>query len=88
MDETRVIGKITKLSDRGWGFISSQQVEFTRIFFHWSALNQDTLNFKELKVGMKVEFGVIRARDRGYRATKIKVIEDEPKIEEPNNKDS
>lgn len=87
-DETRIIGKITKIDGKGWGFISSPQIEFTRIFFHWSALLQNTLNFKELKTGMKVEFSVIQAQDKGWRAVRVKVIEDESKSEESDSKNS
>ncbi len=75
-EEKRITGKIKKLSDEGWGFIYSKDIQFTRIFFHWSALIQDTLNFKELKTGMEVEFKPIEIPNQGWRATKIKVIQD------------
>lgn len=68
-------GKIIKLSDKGWGFISSTDMKFTRIFFHWSGLNQDTPKFPELRVGMVVDFIPIIYKDQGWRAIKIKVIE-------------
>jgi cold shock CspA family protein len=74
----KLTGKIIKLSDEGWGFITTPSIEFTRIFFHWSALVQDTLNFKELRRGMRVEFIPIELPDKGYRAIKIKVLTDEP----------
>jgi cold shock CspA family protein len=70
-------GKIIKLSTEGWGFISSKDKPFTRIFFHWSALNGDTLNFLELKKGMMVEFECIAYQDKGWRAIKIDVIDKE-----------
>jgi hypothetical protein len=70
-------GKITKLSDRGWGFIMSPNLKFTRVFFFWSALAQNTLHFTELKVGMRVRFVPIRYKDQGIRATRIEVIVDE-----------
>lgn len=74
--EARLTGKIIKLSKEGWGFISSKEVPFTRIFFHWSSLKQNTKNFTELKVGMKVEFTPAPAQDgKGTRAIKIVVIE-------------
>lgn len=77
-DEKRVIGKIIKVSEDGWGFISSKEIKFTRIFFHWTSLKQDTLKFQDLKNGMKVEFTPVEVTDKGYRAIKIKVIKDEP----------
>jgi len=69
-------GKIIKLSPDGWGFISSKDKPFTRIFFHWTALNGDTLNFTELHKGMTLEFELV-AQDRGWRAIKIDVIDKE-----------
>lgn len=74
-EETRVQGKIIKVSEDGWGFISSKEIKFTRIFFHWTSLRQDTLRFPELKQGMKVEFTPIEVQDKGFRAIKIKVLD-------------
>lgn len=77
--EERIEGKIIKVSEQGWGFISSRDIKFTRIFFHWSSLRQDTLNFTQLKNGMKVEFTPTNVPDKGWRAIKIKVLVDEQK---------
>jgi cold shock CspA family protein len=76
--EKRVQGKIIKVSDEGWGFISSKDIKFTRIFFHWTSLRQDTLKFTDLKNGLKVEFTPVEVDGKGWRAIKIKVL-DEPK---------
>lgn len=73
--DDRLTGKIIKLSDQGWGFIISPDVKFTRIFFHWSQLRQDTKNFKDLTVGMTVKFKLVHLEGRGHRATQISVIE-------------
>jgi len=73
-EEQRVQGKIIKVSEDGWGFISSKEIKFTRIFFHWTSLRQDTLKFLDLKQGMKVEFTPIEVQDKGWRAIKIKVL--------------
>lgn len=74
MDEKRITGRIIKLADKeGWGFISSKDVPFTRIFFHWTSLKQNTLNFKDLRVGMKVEFVANEVVGKGWRAIKIEV---------------
>lgn len=77
----KLVGKIVKLSEDGWGFITSKDLKFTRIFFHWSSLVQDTIKFTELKVGMNVEFisqlvepTEERPKQKGYRAIKICVI--------------
>jgi len=74
-DEKRVKGKIFKLSDEGYGFISSHEIPFTRIFFHWSSLKQNTKKFTELKVGDVVEFTPVEVKDKGTRAIRISVIE-------------
>ena len=71
----RLIGKIIHISDSGWGFISSTDIKFTRIFFHWTALEQDTLHFTELMKGMKVEFTPKDFPDKGIRAIKVRIID-------------
>jgi len=76
-EDKRVVGKIIKVDEDGWGFITSKDIKFTRIFFHWTSLRQDTLKFPDLKVGMKVEFTPVEVQDKGYRAIKIKVITDD-----------
>lgn len=76
-DEQRVKGKIIKVSSEGWGFISSKEIKFTRIFFHWTSLKQDTVKFPELKSGMKVEFTPVEIEGKGWRALKIEVLKDE-----------
>lgn len=75
---SRVIGRITHINeDRGYGFITSQEIKFTKIFFHWSALERDTLNFTKLRKGMKVEFEPKEYADTGFRAIRIRVLVDE-----------
>jgi len=77
--DKRAIGKIIKLSEDGWGFISSKDIKFTRIFFHWTSLKQDTLKFPELKNGMKVEFTPVEVENKGWRGIKIRVLTEEAK---------
>jgi len=74
-DKKRIVGRIIKLSPDGWGFISSKEIQFTRIFFHWTALEQDTLHFSKLKPKMEVEFKPVEIEGKGWRAIKIRVIE-------------
>lgn len=74
MTETRVVGRIIKVSDDGWGFISSKEIRFTRIFFHWTALRQDTLKFTELKTGLYVEFTPVEVQGKGVRAVHVRVV--------------
>ena len=72
--ETRVIGRVIKVHKTGWGFISSKEIEFTRIFFHWTALRQDTVKFPELKTGMHVEFTPVEIPGKGFRAVHVRVV--------------
>jgi len=67
-------GKIIKLSPKGFGFITSIELPYTRIFFHWSALLQSTKKFTELKIGDKVEFESKDVDGKGMRAIKISVV--------------
>ena len=73
----KVTGRIIKVSKAGWGFISSRDIEFTRIFFHWTALRQDTIPFLELRSGMQVEFTPLQIQGKGWRAVHVRVIEKE-----------
>lgn len=69
-------GKITRVDlDKGYGFISSPNVKFRRIFFHWEYLVQDTLKFEKLTRGMKVEFELVDKGDENYHAMKVRVVE-------------
>lgn len=63
---------------KGFGFIISPDIPFTRIYFYWSSLVHDTLNFKDLTIGMEVEFIPITQIDKGMKVIKIKVINNDP----------
>ena len=81
----RATGKIISINDKGYGFITSKDVPFERIFFHWTALNNDTASFKELieqfnrekKETIEVEFTPVEYGDKGWRAIKVDVLEKE-----------
>lgn len=74
-DSNKLKGKISFIKEsKGWGFILTPSIPFTRIFFHWTGLSNDTLHFTELRKGMKVEFET-KEMDQGIRAIRIKVIE-------------
>lgn len=74
MDGKVVTGKIIKvMTEEGYGFIITPELKFTRIFFHWSALTQGTLNFKQLAKKMEVEF-TLKKFPQSWRAIKIKVL--------------
>lgn len=78
MTDQKVVGRIIKVSRKGWGFISSKEIEFTRIFFHWTALRQDTLSFLEVKPGMMAEFTPLKIEGKGYRAVHVRILEKAP----------
>jgi len=86
MTMQRAYGKIIKVSSEGWGFISSKDIEFTRIFFHWTALEQDTLGFKQLHTGMYCEFTPVEVH-KGWRAIKMRIVERRPHSVEPEIED-
>jgi hypothetical protein len=54
-EKKTMVGKIYHIGD-GWAFVSSPELPYTRIFLHWTGLSPDTLNFKDLKKGMRLEF--------------------------------
>lgn len=74
MTDTKVVGRVIKVSKDGWGFISSRDIQFTRIFFHWTSLRQDTIPFLELKTGMYVEFTPLQIPMKGWRAVHVRVV--------------
>jgi ''Cold-shock'' DNA-binding domain. len=84
MTDTRIQGKIIKISKSGWGFISSKEIEFTRIFFHWTSLRQDSVPFLELRTGMPVEFIALQIPGKGWRAVHVRVME-KVKMESTND---
>ena len=83
MTETKKsVGRIIKVSKEGWGFISSRDIEFTRIFFHWTSLVQNTLKFPEIKTGMWAEFTPMQVPGKGWRAIHVRIIEKEKSSEQ------
>ena len=73
-ERKRIDGKVYRIfSEKGYGFITSMDIPFTRIFFHWSQLATDTLNFTKIDRGMKVSFVPIEFEGRGWQALKIRV---------------
>jgi len=80
--EKRIVGKIIRTDPRGYGFITSEEIPFERIFWHWTSLTFDTLKFPSIRRGMKVDF-VPRhqgqdenGKDKGYKAIKITIIDE------------
>lgn len=72
-----VRGKVRKLKE-GYGFIAGD--DGFDYFFHWTAMQQTSKNFRELAVLDRVEFTPIEGSKPGSkRALEIRVIDDRPK---------
>lgn len=70
----RITGTILHVNKRGFGFIQTPSIPFERVYFYWTALNQDNdKKFLDLKKGMRVEF-TPKSYEKGWRAIKIKVL--------------
>jgi cold shock CspA family protein len=70
-------GKIVKLNtDRGYGFILSDERKFKRFFFHWTALRPEGIGFEEITPGMKVRFVEAYSAEKGPRAVQIEILND------------
>jgi CspA family cold shock protein len=65
-------GEITKLTDRGFGFIRAEQ-DSRDIFFHVSALQGDA-NFETLYEGQRVSFTESQG-DKGPRAENVTAVD-------------
>ena len=64
-------GTIKKLTDRGYGFIKTDQGE--DIFFHSSDI--EGVEFNSLSEGQEVEFEKGEGRDGRSRAVKVNLVE-------------
>lgn len=71
----KMIGRIIRTSKAGWGYISTKEMPFVRIFFHWTELRQDSVQFLDLRPGMAVEFSPVQVYGRGWRAIHVRVME-------------
>lgn len=68
----RLEGSIRKLKqDRGFGFIAGD--DGRDHFFHWSAMDKASKNFRELEIQDRVSFIVVEG-DKGPRAVMIRVV--------------
>lgn len=70
-----VRGKVRKLKE-GYGFIAGDDGH--DYFFHWTAMQQTSKNFRELAVLDRVEFITVSNGNKGPRAIEIRVIDDRP----------
>lgn len=69
-------GKVRKLKE-GFGFIAGD--DGRDYFFHWTALQRTTKNFRDLELLDRVEGSIIEGdKDKGPRLIEILVIDDRP----------
>lgn len=78
-----ISGRIYHLN-KGWGLISADEgqdneLDYERIFFHWTGLENRKPNFKELSVGDKVRFECFDIPEKGWRAIHIVIVDDREK---------
>jgi len=71
-------GTVYHLGD-GYGFVESEALPYTRIFFHWQNLLHTTLHFSKIKRGAVLEFVAIEEKNHKtglmeWRAQKVKVV--------------
>ena len=67
---TGIVIRINK--SKGWGFVITEDVPFTKIFFHWTELTSN-INFLEVNRKDKFVFDVMKG-DNGYRAINIRKV--------------
>lgn len=70
ISNTHITGAIRKLKD-GYGFIAGD--DGRDYFFHWSAMERTSKNFRDLAIQERVSFLVVDS-DRGPRAIQIRVV--------------
>jgi cold shock CspA family protein len=75
-------GIITKLMDRGYGFIKSEDEDF---FFHSSVL--EGVEFNSLNEGQEVEFEKGQGRDGRPAAVKVRLLETQASNDDGGNGD-
>jgi len=68
-------GKVRKLKE-GYGFIAGD--DGRDYFFHWTAMQQTSKNFRDLELLDRVEFRPIQNEGKGPRAIEVLVIDDRP----------
>jgi cold shock CspA family protein len=69
-------GKVRKIKE-GFGFIAGD--DGRDYFFHWTALQRTTKNFRDLELLDRVEGSIIEGDGtRGPRLIEIRVIDDRP----------
>lgn len=83
-ENKKIIGKIIHLSQNGYGFIESKELQFTRIYFSWKNLHP-AVQFTRLKVGDLLEFFPYFTEGRGYKAMKITKVQELSKMDQSSN---
>lgn len=80
----RIQGKIFSINEKkGYGFITSLELEFTKIYFYWTNLVNGISFTEDLHKGMLVEFDLVyveakEGRPAGWNAFRIDIVRDPP----------
>jgi len=69
IDTSRLTGSVRRLKE-GFGFIAGD--DGTDYFFHWSAMEKTSKNFRELEVQDRVSFSIVPG-PKGMRAICVRV---------------
>lgn len=73
MTTIRITGAIRKIKpDKGYGFIAGD--DGLDYFFHWSAMEMTSKNFRDLKLQERVDFFPITIAEGKRRATQIRAL--------------
>jgi cold shock CspA family protein len=70
-----ITGKIIYLHPKGWGYINSHEIEFSKVYFHWTGLHNN-LNFKTLQKNDVVKFNALK-REKGWKAINIEAYNEQ-----------
>lgn len=72
-----ITGCIKLLKSEGYGFILADdptKVNGKDIFFHAAALQNEDIDFGDLKVGQKVHIGTVSVNGRGLQAVDVTLV--------------
>ena len=68
----RFVGEVKWFSnERGYGFVTKDDIENEEYFVHFSSISME--GFKTLKAGQKVSF-VLRQEEKGLQAKEVQLV--------------
>ncbi len=87
-EHKRIQGKIFSINEKkGYGFITSLELEFEKIYFYWHNLVNGVSFKQDLRKGTLVEFDLVwvestEKRPAGWNAFRIDIVRDPPVLME------